>query len=261
MSKPLENKLIVITRSFDQSPVEMKLLSDNGAKVIPLPTIKIVPVEDYTEFYNQIRKIKRFDYIIFTSANAVNMFQDKLDEKELEIDYSRLKVVVVGRRTSAACYERNIPVDIIPQEFSASGVIEELDQFNIEGRNFFIPGSNISRDELTESLIDAGAGATFIPIYQTVKPDVEDIHSELGILKSNVPDIFIFTSPSSFKNYLELLEIKDPVKYFSAAEIAVIGKTTRREIEEAGLRAAFYPKEHTVEAIVHAIIARYEVED
>lgn len=261
MSKPLENKLILITRSYEQSPVEMKLLEDNGAEVLPFPTIKIVPVDDYTEFDNQIKKFIKFDFLIFTSANAVEKFHERIENKGFILDFSRIKIVVLGSKTSDACYDVNLPVDIIPYDFSASGVIKELaENYEIEGRNFFIPGSSISMDELTRGLELAGGNVTFIPIYNTVKPGEEDFRDQLTLLKKRAPDIFIFTSPSSFRNFVEITDVKKN-SYFKNSEVAAIGPTTKKEIEKDGIKVHIVPKNFTVEGIVEEIINRYSSDE
>lgn len=261
MSTPLAEKLILITRSYDQSPVEMRRLESAGAKVLPFPTIKIVPVEDYEEFDNLMNKFVKFDFLIFTSANAVEKFNERIEHLGVELDFHKTKIVVVGRKTSDACYDVNLPVDIIPQDFSTEGVIAELaEEYDLEDKEILIPGSAIARDDLQEGLEEAGANVTFIPIYDTVLPDEEDFAEQLEILKEQVPDIFVFTSPSSYKNFLEISGI-DKKKYFKKSEIAAIGTTTKKEIEKDGVEVQIVPEEFTMEGIVKTIIDRYTTEE
>ena len=99
MSKDLSGKKILITRSKDNSENVFKLLEEKGAEVFYVPTIKIVPVDDYSDFRRALIDINKYSFIIFTSINAVNFFF----EKAKDIDLSKLLVAAVGKKTAQVC--------------------------------------------------------------------------------------------------------------------------------------------------------------
>jgi uroporphyrinogen-III synthase len=250
----LKGQFVLLTRGFDQSPLEIKTLQDEGAEVLAFPTIKVVPMNDYSLFDNQIKKFKKFDYLIFTSANAVEMFNSRILEKNIELDFSSIRIAAVGEKTYDACTEYSIPADIIPSEFSARGIIEELSNYVLDGKNIFIPGSSIARTDLKEGLEKLGASVTVVPIYNIETPSYEDVKEQIEILKTRKPSIFIFTSPSTFKNLVSLLKIDNLKEYFEDSLIAVIGNTTRNEIEKLGLTVDIVPAVYTVKGIVDEVL-------
>lgn len=257
----LKDQFILLTRSFEQSPIEIKKLQDEGAEVLAIPTIKVVNVEDYSQFDNQIKKFKRFDYLIFTSANAVEKFNERIQEKGIELDFSSIRIAAVGEKTYDACTEYSIPADIIPNEFSTNGIIEEMQNYVLEGKNILIPASAIARKDLKEGLEKLGASVTVVPIYNIETPSAEDVKEQLEVLKGRKPDIFIFTSPSTFKNFLKLCNVDNPSEYFDNTLIAVIGNTTKGEIEKHGVEVDIVPDVYTVQGVVDAVINYFSDEN
>ena len=70
MPQSLNNKTILITRSADQVTDFATQLQNLGANIIKLPLIQTNPI-----FQKKIpKKIDQFDWIIFTSINAVKYF-------------------------------------------------------------------------------------------------------------------------------------------------------------------------------------------
>jgi len=257
----LKDKFVLLTRGFNQSPLEIKKLQDEGAEVLAFPTIKVVSMEDFTLFDNQIKKFKRFDYLIFTSANAVEKFNERISEKNIELDYSSVRIAAVGEKTYDACTEYSIPADIIPDEFSTHGIIEEMKNFVLEGKNILIPSSAIARKDLKEGLEKLGASVTVVPIYNIETPSSEDVIEQITALKNRKPNIFIFTSPSTFKNFLKLNEINNLKEYFEGASIAVIGNTTKSEIEKYDLKVDIVPRVFTVQGIVDEVIKYFSLKE
>ena len=126
------------------------------------------------------------------------MFSKRCEELKIKIDFTNIKVVAVGNKTSAVCRDYKIPVHIIPDKFSAEGVIEKLSKFDLKDKFVFIPRSAIGREELPRGLKDLGANIESVPIYNVSLPTKEVITENLEVLKKSKPDLFIFTSPSTF---------------------------------------------------------------
>ncbi|GAB4135553.1 MAG: hypothetical protein Fur0015_08350 [Ignavibacteriales bacterium] len=250
----LKDQFVLLTRGFDQSPLEIKTLQDEGAEVLAFPTIKVVSINDYSLFDSQIKKFKKFDYLIFTSANAVDKFNERITEKNIELDFSTIRIVAVGEKTYDACTEYSFPTDIIPNEFSSHGIIEELSNYVLEGKNIFIPGSSIMRGDLKEGLEKLGASVTLVPIYNIETPSFEDVKEQIEILQKRKPSVFIFTSPSTFKSLLKLLNLEKPKDYLDDSLVAVIGNTTKSEIEKYGINVDIVPKIYTVKGVVDEVI-------
>ncbi len=257
-SLPLRNKTIVITRAIEQSKESSETFKQLGANVIIFPTLDIVPPDSWSQFDSIITGKAKIDFIIFTSAYAVKMFTLRCNELNVKLDFNRIKIVAVGNKTAAICERHNIPVHIIPQKYSANGVINELSNYDLESKVIFIPRSAIGREELPEELEKLGAIIKSAPAYNVSIPPPEIIKDNLERLRQSTPDIFIFTSPSTFENFLTILKISEPVNYFVRSEVAAIGPSTKTAIENRGVHVSIMPDEYTIDGLAKAIVEYYK---
>ncbi|UCH64672.1 MAG: uroporphyrinogen-III synthase [Ignavibacterium sp.] len=254
---PLKNKTIVITRTVEQSTESASALTKYGANVIVFPTLEIVPPFNWDEFDSIMKSQNDIDFIIFTSAHAVQMFDKRCEDLKINVDFGKMKVVAVGNKTSSICKKHNIPVDIIPKKFSAEGVIKELSKFDMHTKVVFIPRSAIGREELPRGLKDLGALIKSVPVYNVSLPTKEHIKNNLEILNNSNPDLYIFTSPSTFENFLQILNVINPAEYFKGFAIAAIGPTTKTAIENRRVKVNIMPDEYTIEGLIKKIISYY----
>ena len=255
---PLINKTIVITRTVEQSKESSEIFKELGANVITFPTLDIVPPSSWKEFDKVVKGRTKIDFIIFTSAHAVKMFMKRCDDLNLVLNFDGLIVTAIGNKTSAVCSRFNIPVHIIPKKFSSEGVVEQLSGYNLKDKVVFIPRSEIGREELPEGLEKLGAVIKAAPVYNVSIPPENKIAKYLEILSNSKPDLFIFTSPSTFENFLEILQINNPVKYFKNYDVAAIGPTTRTAIENHYVNVNIVPKEYTLSGLAKAIVEYYK---
>jgi uroporphyrinogen-III synthase len=254
---PLKDKTIVITRTLDQSKESLELFSRFGAKVIIFPTLQIIPPSSWKYFDEIITSGRNIDFIIFTSAHAVKMFSQRCRELNITPGFDNLKVVAVGNKTALACGKEKIPVDITPKEFSGAGVVKELSLYNLNKKFILIPRSEIGREELPKELGKLGAITKAVPVYNVTVPSKDEVKKHLERLINSKPDLFIFTSPSTFENFVNILGITIPAKYFIDFDIAAIGPTTKSAIEARGAKVDIMPPEFTMDGLVKAVINYY----
>jgi uroporphyrinogen-III synthase len=256
---PLKGKTIVITRTVEQSNESSKIFIRLGASVIIFPTLEIVPPSSWEQFDVIVKGKDKIDYIIFTSAHAVSMFKKRCDELNAEIDFSSgMKVIAVGSKTANVCKELGLPVHIIPQKFSGEAVVEELSKYDLKDKVIFIPRSAIGREALPNGLKELGAIIKPAPVYNVALPASENIKAPMEKLNKTKPDLFIFTSPSTFENFLQILNITDPARYFNSCRIAVIGPTTKSAIEERKVKVDIMPDEYTIDGLAKTIVNYYK---
>lgn len=257
---PLKNKTIVITRAIDQSKESAEIFQKLGAEVITFPTLEITPPDSWKEFDDVVNKQSKIDFIIFTSAHSVNMFIKRCEELSLKFDFNRIRIVAVGSKTAGICEKNNIPVHIIPKEFSGDGVIEELIEYDLKDKIIFIPRSAIGREELPDGLKRRGAKIKSASVYNIGLPSEENIIEYKEKLRNSNPDLYVFTSPSTFINFLEIQNIADPGRYFAGYTIAVIGPTTKAALEKRKVKVDIIPEEYTLEGLVKTIVEYYQME-
>jgi uroporphyrinogen-III synthase/AcrR family transcriptional regulator len=255
--RPLKNKTIVLTRTVEQSTESAAAFTELGAKVIIFPTLEIVPPSNWKSFDEIILGSNKIDFIIFTSAHTVTMFVHRLKELEKDFDFTNTKVVAIGSKTKQICNQNNIPVNIVPEKFSSEGVVAALSKFNLKNKIVFIPRSAIGRTELPKGLEELGAILKTVPVYNVSLPGKTVIEESLKQLKVSKPDVYVFTSPSTFENFLTIMKIDNPVNYFKGVDVAAIGPTTKSAIESKKVKVNIMPSEYTIKGLAKKMIDYY----
>ena len=256
--RPLKNKTIVLTRTVEQSTESASIFSELGADVIVFPTLEIVPPNNWAKFDEVIISSQKIDFIVFTSAHAVTMFVKRCEELDKQIDFAKVKVVAVGSKTKSVCEENEIKVDIVPKKFSGEGVVEELSKYDLKDKLVFIPRSAIGREDLPNGLKELGAKIITVPVYNVSLPSKESIQKNVEQLNSNKPDVYIFTSPSTFENFLLIMKIDNPVSFFKNYDVAAIGPTTKFAIEKSKVKVSIMPDEFTIKGLANKMIEFYD---
>lgn len=256
--RPLKNKTIVLTRTVEQSKESASAFSELGAEVIIFPTLEISPPTSWDEFDKIVTEQDKIDIIIFTSAHAVKMYAQRLSELNVEINYKQMKVVAVGSKTYSVCESYNIPVHIIPKKFSGEGVVEALSRYDLKDKTVFIPRSALGKEDLPHGLAVLGAKIKSVPVYNVSPPTKENISENVKKLGNSKPDLFIFTSPSTFENFLQIMGISNPVNYFKSFDVAAIGPTTQSAIESKKVNVNIMPEEFTIQGLVKKVIKYYK---
>ncbi len=256
--RPLKNKTIVLTRTIEQSKESAAIFSELGADVIVFPTLEIVPPNNWDKFDEVILSYQNIDFVVFTSAHAVTMFIKRCNELDKQIDFEKIKVVAVGNKTKSVCEENNIKVDILPKKFSGEGVVEELSNYDLKNKLVFIPRSAIGREDLPKGLEELGAKIVTVPVYNVSLPSKESIKQNIEQLNSSKPEVFIFTSPSTFENFLLIMNINNPVSFFKNYDVAAIGPTTKSAIENNKVKVSIMPDEFTIKGLANKMIEFYK---
>ncbi|MFQ5486228.1 MAG: uroporphyrinogen-III synthase, partial [Desulfobacterales bacterium] len=220
-----------------------------------------VPAENHNEFDYWIKKFDTFDYLVFTSGNAVKQFVLRLDQIQQHLNFDELTVVAVGEKTALTCFRNHIPVDIVPKSFSSNGIAEELRRSDISGKKFFVPCSSIARDDLSQRLGKMGAEVTRLAIYDTILPDCSETEKTVEAILNRKPDIFIFTSPSTFHNFVKILNLTTPKDYFSRKTVAAIGPTTESAIRAKGVTVQVTPLKNTMAGLIESVLNFYLISD
>ena len=255
--RPLKNKTIVLTRTIEQSKESAAIFSELGADVIVFPTLEIVPPNNWEKFDEVIFSSQKIDFVVFTSAHAVTMFIKRCEELDKQIDFANVKVVAVGSKTKLVCEENEIKVDIVPKKFSGEGVVEELSKYDLKDKLVFIPRSAIGRENLPKGLEELGAKILTVPVYNVSLPSKESIQKNVEQLNLNKPDVYIFTSPSTFENFLLIMKIDNPVSFFKNYDVAAIGPTTKSAIEKSKVKVSIMPDEFTIKGLASKMIEFY----
>lgn len=253
----LKNKTIVLTRSKEQFEESAKIFTELNANVISFPVIDFIEIEN-KEFDDFFLSKQKFNYLVFTSANAVKFFLKKIDYLKVNLNEYNFSIAVVGKKTAEFCRRNNLNVNLIPTSFNAKDLINKFSKSEINGKVFVIPKSKLGREELIDELKRNNGIVKAFDVYVPVLPSQDEIEINIKKLNENKIDWFVFTSPSTFNNFIKIMNIKNPSEYFNDFNIAVIGTTTQKELEIYKVRIDVIPEEFTLEGIAEGILQYYQ---
>ena len=250
--KPLFGRGVVITRPEKQADDLARLLIKEGANPLYFPTIKIVPPPDWRDLDAAIKNIDKYDWLIFTSANGVASFFERLFAKNKDIrDLKGVKICCIGPATAQQVESKGIRVDLVPEKFISEGILESFSGINLRGKKIFIARAAKARDVLPEGLRKSGAKVDVVTAYVTVNSGKKK--TELGTLfKENQVDVITFTSSSTVDNFVKIMGRKFSLP--KSVKVACIGPVTAAAAARAGLSVDIHQEEYTMEGLVQALI-------
>jgi len=251
--KSLYGKKILITRTREQSGGFAAQLKKLGAEVVEFPTIEIAPPTRWKEVDQAVDRLKSYDWIIFTSANGVNFFWQRLKErgKSLRLRPS-LKVCAIGPATADQLKRKGASVSYIPKEFIAESILDGFKKRRMEGKRILLARAKKARDILPKGLKKMGAEVDVVEVYRTVRPKGGSKRMK-NLLTEERIDVITFTSSSTVNHFADLLKKEDVKNLVEGVAIACIGPVTARTAKERGLKVGIQPKQYTIPALTRAI--------
>ena len=258
--RPLFGKNIVVTRTREQSSALIAGLEELGANCLECPTINVEPIDSYEDLDNELERLGEYHWLAFTSPNGVEAFFKRLFKKGM--DARQLKgpaIAVVGKSTAEKLLEYGIIADLLPAVFTGEGLAESLLERGVEGRNILIPRAEKAREVLPETLRGAGAQVTIVAVYKNSPPQgrKEELRRQL---EEGIVDMVTFTSSSTVRNFLTMVDAKDDKELrelLGDVSIAAIGPITAKTVTDNGLQVDTQPEEHTIPAMVRSILGYY----
>jgi len=256
--RPLEGRRVLVTRPRAQAARLASLLESYGADTMTLPAIEIRPPEDWAPLDEAIRTLGRFGWLVFTSANGVTAFRERLrlaglDERSL----AGRHVAAIGPETANALRQGGIEADLVPAEFRAEGLVDALGTRVEPGDAVLLVRAAEARDVLPRALESRGVGVTVAPAYRTVLAP-ESAGDVRTLLESRRIDAVTFTSSSTVRGFAALLGPADVRRLLEGVVVAAIGPITAETAAEHGLTVSVMPHEYTVPALADAIAGYFE---
>ena len=245
-AKPLNQKRVLVTRAAEQSASLEELLRDQGAVPVAVPMIQFRQTNDTS----QLEHLESFDWILFTSSNAIRYFFKMLplDQRQR---LAKIKLGCVGSQTAKTLAEFECQSDFVPSKFSSERLAEEIDL--TAGQRILYPCPLKFNPDLPESLRAAGAAVVTWPLYETIQVD---LHSATQSLIDDGVDIVTFASPSVVSSYCE--QVPDYKAQLQQCVVACIGPMTRRRATELGIEVNLVPEEFTAAGLVSALVKHFE---
>jgi len=255
-SRPLFGWRVLVPRTQAQSSTTVERLAAAGAVSEVVPTIAVEPPRSPHQMEKAVRGLVtgRYEWVGFTSVNAVRAVKDKFAEYGLDARaFSGLKVAAVGGVTAAELRAWGIEPDLVPEgEQSAAGLLAEwppYDEVLDPIDRVFLPRADIATDTLVEGLQQAGWQVDDVTAYRTVRaaPPPAPVRDAI---KTGAFDAVVFTSSSTVRNLVGIAGKPHP-----STVVACIGPATCATATELGLRVDVQAEHASTAALVDALAA------
>ncbi|MGZ4445558.1 MAG: uroporphyrinogen-III synthase [Nocardioides sp.] len=253
-TKPLFGWRVLVPRTKEQAGSVSMRLRGYGAVPEEVPTISVEPPRNPLQMDKAVRGLVegRYEWIAFTSVNAVKAVREKFEEYGLDARaFSGLKIAAVGDKTAQAIAAWGLRADLVPSgEQSAAGLLEdwpEYDELLDPINRVFLPRADIATENLVAGLVDLGWECDDVTAYRTVRATPPPAPTRDAI-KTGKFDAVVFTSSSTVRNLVGIAGKPHP-----STIIAVIGPATAKTAEEHGLRVDVLSPKPDVDELVDAL--------
>lgn len=261
-ARPLFGKRVLVTRPREQAAEFVAQLQALGADPIEAPMIRIAEPTDYAPLDEACAAIDEYDWVVFTSGNAVDAFMGRLlaspaDARALH----GVKLCAIGAGTAERFTRFGLKVDLMPAESRAESVVAALLEVGtIKGERFLLPRADIGREVIGEELRKRGGLVTEVIAYRTVAIDPErdgepDVYR---MLLDRRIDVVTFTSPSSVRSFAELYGADAAADLLHTTNVAAIGPVTAEAAAQLGITCSIVPTQYTIPALCAAIVTHFE---
>ena len=240
MSRPI----VAITRPKDRSRVACRIVEELGGQYVLAPTLDLKPVNT-ASLKNLIANKDSLDWIVFTSPTTItslNLFYPDF-LKNLEC-----RVAVIGNKTGKLAKDNGVNVDLIPEDFTAEGLIEEFEKRNITNQTIGIPRTASARAILPEGLEKLNNKVILAEAYKSLFPmDEEKINDLIAKIENNEIDAITFTSPLTVTNFFKIANNKEKLASLLSNNLLTvcIGPITGKILDQYNINY-IYPDTYTV---------------
>jgi uroporphyrinogen-III synthase len=252
-ASPLAGKRVVITRAASQSSELFEKLTERGAIPILLPLVSFAAPEDYAPLDAALLEWERFDWVLFTSANAVHAVVTRSSTlgRNLHPSGKRSHVAVVGPATREEAEKAGFSVDYLARTHLGVALAEELGE-RLRAQHVFLPRSDRANPDLPAALRRLGAKVTEVIAYRTLRPSGTDQERVKQAVRGQA-DAVLFFSPTAVHNFTELAGREQLGVLQSKLALVAIGPVTAAALRESGVQRIVMAADTTAAAVVDAL--------
>jgi len=250
----LEGRTILVTRPRGQAARLVDALHDEGARTLEAPAIQIEPPESWEPMDRAIAA-GRYDWVVFTSANGVRFFWERLEAAGRGADwFEGSSIAAIGPETARLLTANGGRPTLVPDEFVAEALIACLsDAAPLWGRRVLLPRANIAREALEVGLREEGAIVDQVVAYRTTSAAPPP--GLLEQMRAGAVDAVTFTSSSTVRGLLEMLGPE--AEALRGTVIVCIGPITAATAREAGFEPQVVATVYTAGGLVSALKGYY----
>lgn len=252
--KPLQGRTVLITRARHQAGSLASALEKEGAQVLAIPSIEIVPPDTYAPLDAALAENRKYEWLILTSVNGVAVLAQRMEHLGLTpAALLHLKVAAIGPATARALQALQIHVDVLPPEYVAESLVGSL-RGQVHGKRVLLIRAKVARDLVPVELQKAGAVVDVIEAYRTIVPDASCAALRQALAgPDRLPDIVSFTSSSTVTNFFRLMHQAGISAWPAPMVAASIGPITSRTLREHGIEPDVEANEFTIPGLVQSM--------
>jgi uroporphyrinogen-III synthase len=254
----LSGKRVVVTRAARQSVELVEKLSKLGALPIPLPLVAFSAPEDFGPLDDALDHLEQFDWIIFTSENAVRAVVKRAGVRGnlRNVAGRRSRAAAVGPTTAAAAERAGFFVEHQAKTHSGTALANELGE-RLREQTVFLPRSDRANPDLPTLLREYGAQVTEAIAYRTVTPVNLDQRKVAEIVDGEV-DAILFFSPTAVDHFVGLVGDKVLQDLQNRVSMAAVGPVTADALQQAGVENGIVAEDTSVDAVVAALEKHFD---
>lgn len=257
--KEFEGKIIGITRPEERVKEAVAIVEEHGGTTLVAPTLEL-RVSNTESLIQLCEMAGELDWLIFTSPTGIiSVFKHCSDLK------SRLnpecKIAVIGPRTENYLEKKGLKADIVPESYTAEGLLECFEDHDLKNKKIGIPRTLAARDALPTGLKAMGAEVFVAEAYKSDLPqDRTRVNQLVEAILNRKIDALTFTSTLTAKNLFDMLDEtkkQDVVEILKGGDVAVaaIGPVTAMPLEELDIDVLI-PEKYTVSAMLEILMGK-----
>jgi uroporphyrinogen-III synthase len=251
--KPLAGKRVVVTRAIEQSQPLVDCLREAGAEPVLLPLLAFAPPDNLAEVDACLKNSARFDWVFFTSQNALRAVQQRCAAMGLSLArvFSGVKIAAVGPATAEAVTAAGLPVNFISRIHTGVAFAEELSAEE-KGRRVFLPRSDRANPDLIEVLNLHGWQVTPVIAYKTILPEADSPVVQSSLIRGDA-DAILFFSPSAVHHLRDLLGLQRFRDLSRQSIFVAIGPVSESALRAEGIDRVLEAADSSVSAAVSTL--------
>ena len=248
-ARQLSGTTILVTRAEEQADALGERLAELGAAVIYQPAIDIGPPADWAPLDRALDEITSYDWLVFSSANGVRYFCDRLRERGMDLRaLTGVKLAAIGPATAEALAQYHLRADLVPGEYRAEVLADSL-AAGAGGKRFLLVRASRGRELLAEELERAGAKVEQVVAYTST--DVTSLEEDVARALEEGRITWVTVTSSAIARSLAMLL----GEHFRRVRLASISPVTSQTLHELGAEPAVEAQTYTMEGLAAAIVA------
>lgn len=239
---PLGNKKIGVVGTKELREKIRNEIEAKGGKTYAICNMEIKETKEIKELEDQLNNIEKYSWVGFTSQNTIRIFFKCVRKNGIDLRrFSNVKFAVVGSGTYEALEKEGFKADYIPKEYTTEAMAKGLVSVMNNGEKVLLPRAVNGSVEMNRILKENNVDTTIVPIYNVVGNKTDNWKYMMDF------DVITFASKSGVDAFVSMLE-EEPKAWNESRKannvsIAVIGRITKKALNDYGIEADIVPKQ------------------